>query len=658
LPDHGSGRSEKHDVKKGALFADHAVFLTLVVEGYLSACGFPRLRVKFCYCLICSIFGGQKLRSFFEELRYRNVFRVGIAYVIAGWLIAQVADLAADAFNAPDWFMQMLIVVLLLGLPVALFLAWAYELTPDGLKRAKDLPEDAPKDPRSGHTLNRLTIVSLVIAVTWLSWDKLHDPGDNPDAATTIDKSIAVLPFDDFSPDSDQVWFADGLTEEILNSLARTDDLHVASRTSSFAYRGTTENLSDIAAALGVAHILEGSVRRAGDQLRVTAQLIRASDDKHLWSETYDGGIENSIEIQEQIATDIARALKTAMDPEELARMIGAGTRSVEAWETYLHGLALRNARSESNEWGQAFEIAEVFDEAVAIDPAFIDAHQALVSLWLFQLSPNDISYVQKGPPYAERRARFDAALEASIRHARNEEDRLEAEIQKALVAVRYRDVIRLSEQLVALEPSYWLWSDLLEYYQWTGQRDKAIAAGHAAWARVDIDEADGNFVIYNMRRVDLDQTVEWIDERLARDNLPALFYYQAHRALLDAGLVERAARLIPLFERRSADMDGAVMMKTRQACAEGRVEDAEAEFASIDPDSNTRWLFLKTLGRDDDARELLRPLDTPERLFQLAAFLEYRVFDVREYPRLAAALRADGIERVPVRPQTFTCAR
>ena len=397
---------------------------------------------------------GQQMRGFFEELRYRNVFRVGIAYAVVGWVLAQVADLVVDAFNLPDSFLQMIIIVLLLGFPIALFLAWAFELTPEGVKKAKDLPDDMPKDPRSGRHLNRLTIVTLIIAVAWLGWDKLQGPdGVAEDPAQTVDKSIAVLPFDDFSSDNDQAWFADGLTEEILNSLARTDDLHVASRTSSFAYRGTTENLSDIAAALGVAHILEGSVRRAGDQLRVTAQLIRASDDKHLWSETFDGGIENSIEIQEQIATDIARALETAMDPEELARMIGAGTRSVKAWETYLRGLALQNAAGDSNEWIRLFEAADIFDAAVAIDPAFIDAHQELADLWYVQIDLTNVSYVPQGPPYAERRARFDAALEASIRHARNEEDRLVAEIQKALVAVRYRDVIRLTEQLAALEP-------------------------------------------------------------------------------------------------------------------------------------------------------------------------------------------------------------
>ena len=602
---------------------------------------------------------GQQMRGFFEELRYRNVFRVGIAYAVVGWVLAQVADLVVDAFNLPDSFLQMIIIVLLLGFPIALFLAWAFELTPEGVKKAKDLPDDMPKDPRSGRHLNRLTIVTLIIAVAWLGWDKLQGPdGVAEDPAQTVDKSIAVLPFDDFSSDNDQAWFADGLTEEILNSLARTDDLHVASRTSSFAYRGTTENLSDIAAALGVAHILEGSVRRAGDQLRVTAQLIRASDDKHLWSETFDGGIENSIEIQEQIATDIARALETAMDPEELARMIGAGTRSVKAWETYLRGLALQNAAGDSNEWIRLFEAADIFDAAVAIDPAFIDAHQELADLWYVQIDLTNVSYVPQGPPYAERRARFDAALEASIRHARNEEDRLVAEIQKALVAVRYRDVIRLTEQLAALEPIYWVWANLQEYYGWTGRPDKSIAAGHKAWASVDNNGADGNFTIYNMRRVDLEQTIEWIDERLAQEDVPALFFYQAHRALLDAGQVERASSLIPQFELRSADREGALMMKVRQACAEGRTEDAEAIVAAIEIDSNSRWLFLKTLGRDDEARELLRPLDTPDYLFQLAAYLDYRAFDVSDYPLLQETLQADGIERVPVRPQTFKCQR
>ena len=204
------------------------------------------------------------MRGFFEELRYRNVLRVGAAYVIAGWLLAQVADLAADAFNAPEWFMQMLIVLLLIGLPVVLFLAWIYELTPEGVKKAKDLPADMPKDPRSGKTLNRLTLAALIIAVGWLSWDKFQQPehvARGP--AQSVDKSIAVLPFADFSPDGDHAWFADGLTDEILNALARTRSLRVASRTSSFAYRDTEQD-----AFKGSKCLLTGLAEAAGDSPR------------------------------------------------------------------------------------------------------------------------------------------------------------------------------------------------------------------------------------------------------------------------------------------------------------------------------------------------------------------------------------------------------
>ena len=255
------------------------------------------------------------MRGFFEELRYRNVFRVAVAYVIAGWLIAQVADLAADAFNAPEWFMQMLIVLLLIGLPVALFLAWAYELTPDGVKKAKDLPADAPKDPRSGRQLNRLTLIALIVAVAWLDWDKYQGADEAPaKTPVTTDKSIAVLPFADFSPDADHAWFADGLTDEILNALARTRSLRVASRTSSFAYRDTAKDATTIAGELDVAHILEGSVRRAGDRIRVTAQLIDALTDRHLWSQTYDRPltVENLFEIQDDVANSIFEARREA----------------------------------------------------------------------------------------------------------------------------------------------------------------------------------------------------------------------------------------------------------------------------------------------------------------------------------------------------------
>lgn len=600
------------------------------------------------------------MRGFIDELRHRNVFRVGIAYVIAGWLIAQVSDLAADAFGAPAWFMQMLIILLLIGLPIALFLAWAYELTPDGVKKAKDLPANMPKDPRSGRVLNRLTIVALIVAVAWLGWDKLQQPVSAPVAEiTAVDKSVAVLPFDDFSPGGDQAWFADGLTEEILNSLARTTDLHVASRTSSFGYRGTTENLSSIAATLGVAHILEGSVRRAGDQLRVTAQLIRASDDKHLWSETFDGTVENSIAIQEKIAVEIAKALQTAMDPEELARMVAAGTRSVEAWELYLRALTAEHEAKGRVDGSAMFAVADTLDAALAIDPTFVDAYLQLVDLWYYQLDITNTTHADQGPPYAERRARFDAALAAAIRYARNETERTRAEMRKAQFEVRINDQIRLTERLTVLTPDDGeAWTALLELYQTTGQIEKAIEAGRRAIEAPRQPGESPGALIYNLRRVDLDATIRFIDTMLAEDVSEPNFYYQAQRALLDAGQTERAASMIDTYRLRSIDQQGIMMMRLRQACAEGRTGDADKVFEDVEPDRASQWLFLETLARHEEAREFLRQYDTPEYLFILAGFLDYRAFDPRDYPLLWKTLQSQGIKRAPVRPQTFTCKR
>jgi TolB-like protein len=606
------------------------------------------------------------MRGFIEELRYRNVFRVAIAYVVAGWLVAQVVDLAADAFNAPDWVMQMLIVLLLIGLPVALFLAWAYELTPDGVKKAKDLPEDAPKDPRSGRILNRITLVALVVAVAWLGWDKLQRdevaPVTEAMSATSVEKSVAVLPFADFSPDGDHGWFADGLTEEILNSLTRVSDLEVASRTSSFNFRGSTEDIPAIAAQLGVAHILEGSVRRSGDQLRITAQLIRATDDKHLWSENFDGTIDNSIAIQEEIATQIARALQTAMDPDELARMIAAGTRSVEAWEIYLRALALQADMYARVDSSMVFNTADTFAAAVAIDPAFVDAHDALANLWFLQLDVTTTAHNPDGPPYAERRARFDAAVDATIRHARTEVDRLSAEFRKAAMEVRLTDQVRIAERILELDPdNLSAQRNLLELYQLSGRRDEARQLALALWKQpdeLDAPDSPAATVIFEMRRLDIDEAVRLAEEGLADPKVTTIFYYQAHRAFLDAGLTERAAELVDAYMLRSADEDGIPIVQIRQACAEGRVADADALFDQSTPEANSRWLMLKTLGRHDEAREELRRYETPEYLFILAGFLDYRTFEPRDYPLLWRTMQAQGIDRPPARAQTFECKR
>jgi TolB-like protein len=596
------------------------------------------------------------MRGFIEELSHRNVIRVGVAYVIAGWVIAQIADLAADAFNAPDWFMQMLIILLLLGLPVALFLAWAYELTPDGMKKAHEVPADAPKDPRAGRVLNRMIMATLIIAVAGLTWERFS-PHDSSAPEFVTDKSIAVLPFDDFSPGGDHAWFADGLTEEILNSLARTPDLQVASRTSSFAYRGAAKDIPAIARALNVAHVLEGSVRRAGNRLRVTAQLIHAADDKHLWSETFDGSIEDSIAIQEKMAFAIAAALQTAMNPEELARMVAAGTRSVAAWETYLRGMALDHEVSSQMDATKVFDVIALFDRAVELDPAFADAHLMLADMWETQIQPTSTLYVPSDLPLAERRARFDDAIRAAIKYARSEATRMEAEMRAADFDVRLMDQIELAGQMAALQPERrqgWAWLQYL--YMLIGEYDKSREAGLKAWAAEPEPGTSQAAIVQTMHRVDLAAAVAMVDEVFKDPNPAPRDIYQSHRVLLAAGETERAAGLVDTYIRQTDDLEGKILVQVRQACAEGRDADAHELFTAIDPDSNSRWLFLKTLGRDDEARELLRPLDTPETVFILAGYISYLSFEARDYPLLWKTLTAQGIDRPPARPMVYRC--
>ncbi len=306
----------------------------------------------------------------FQELQRRNVIRVAVAYIVVGWLVAQVADLAADAFDAPSWVMRMLIVVLLLGLPVALFLAWVFELTPEGVKKATDLPANTPKDPRAGRRLNIVIIATLVILVGWLGWEKIQVPEIVPVAETvTTEHSIAVLPFSDLSAEGDQVHFSEGIAEEILNLLVAVDGLNVTSRTSSFQFRNRDIGVPEIAAQLKVRYVLEGSVRKAGDTIRVTGQLIDATKDIHLWSQTFDRPLTaaNLFAIQDEISSAIVKALGETLGVNKTVAA-KAVTDDVDAYALYLEARPLFHDR-------RALARAEkLLARAVELDPNFAKA--------------------------------------------------------------------------------------------------------------------------------------------------------------------------------------------------------------------------------------------------------------------------------------------
>ena len=612
--------------------------------------------------------------SLFIELKRRNVFRVGAAYVVIGWLLLQAADILLDNFGAPDWVFKSFAALLILGLPLALFLAWAFELTPDGVKRAEDVEASEAGTPRTGKRVDRLIVVGLVAVIAilvaerfWSPGDAEEEPGmtaDAPAAETEpvnapdapVEKSIAVLPFADFSPGADQAWFADGLAEEILNALARTPDLKVASRTATFAFRDTSQSPAEIGAALKVAHILEGSVRRATDQIRVTAQLIRTSDGYHVWSENFDGSIEDAIAIQEQIAFQIARALKTAMDPDALAEMLASGTRSVEAWEAFLKSQALVDDASLEFEPDEIESILASALRATELDPGFSRAHGFIANFWLNQITPVSAFYAATELAQAEMRNRFEKHIEDAIRTAGSEAERLGYQADRSWVRVLYAERVAYLRQAVALRPEQadihvQLGRALIEVGEYAEARDTLVKA--AALGRGTAPELVAVYQL--LHRVDVAAALALSDRALEADAGSLQVLYQSHRVLLYAEQLDRAAAVARAYVLRDANSEWSHMLQVRQACAEGRRDDADAIYALFNGDS-IRWLMLKTLGRHAEAREFLRPLDTPERLYALSTFLAYPFFDPHDYPLLADTLARQGIQRPPPTRIPFAC--
>ena len=330
--------------------------------------------------------------NLFKELKRRNVFRVGIAYTVATWLLIQVTDIIFPRIGLPDSAVTLVIALLVIGFIPALILAWAFEMTPEGIKREKDIDREKSITPATGRKLDRAIIGILTIALAYFVFDKFNTQGPAPQTvetttleasssaepteqkATTV-QSVAVLPFTAMSSGEDDGYFADGLTEEILNSLARLPELLVTARTSSFHFKDKNMPVPEIAAALGVENVVEGSVRRSGERVRITAQLIRAEDGFHLWSNTYDRTLEDVFAVQEDIADNIAATLDVVLSEEKRQRMHSSGIKDVEAFIAYQKGMeAFARAHSTSNPVDVLAEANRWFDQALAIAPNISNA--------------------------------------------------------------------------------------------------------------------------------------------------------------------------------------------------------------------------------------------------------------------------------------------
>lgn len=325
--------------------------------------------------------------DFFSELKRRNVFRVGAVYLAVSWLLTQIAGSLESAIGLPGWFDGMVVALLALGFPVAILLAWAFELTPDGLKRTAEVAAGDSIATKTGRRLDYVLLGAAALAIVVVAADRLAPRKDAPTAvasgsapagAVLDDKSIAVLPFVDLSPEGDQEYFADGLSEELLNVLAQSQDLRVAGRTSSFAYKGRNVDLREIGEALGVAHILEGSVRKSGQRIRVTAQLIKASDGYHIFSDSYDRNLADIFAVQDDIAGKIGETLMARLSGDTAQETAPA---ALEAYDLYL----LARQRIYTRESAPMHEADELLDRALAIDPDYAPAlaQKAILSLLL-----------------------------------------------------------------------------------------------------------------------------------------------------------------------------------------------------------------------------------------------------------------------------------
>jgi TolB-like protein len=344
-------------------------------------------------------------KNFFAELKRRNVYKVAIAYAVVAWLLMQVASQIFPLFEIPNWAVRLVVLLLIIGFPVALILAWAFELTPQGLKRT-EFADELPK--KSPHSRAWIYVVVIAGAIS-VSLFFLGRYTSSKQGAELPAKSIAVLPFVNMSSDRENEYFVDGLTEEILNRIAQINELKVPGRTSCFAFKDKNADLRQVGLSLGVAHILEGSVRKSGDRLRITAELVRTLDGYNLWSQSFDRKLDDVFAIQEEIARSIAEALSVQLKVASVGQA-ERPTQDMRAYDDYLKARTLITQRSPTN-MRSAIPLLEA---AVQRDPAFAKAWAALAQAHAFAsyYLPIDTTESLQN---AENAARKALALDASL---------------------------------------------------------------------------------------------------------------------------------------------------------------------------------------------------------------------------------------------------
>jgi TolB-like protein/Tfp pilus assembly protein PilF len=582
-------------------------------------------------------------RNFFAELKRRNVYKVAVAYLVVAWLVIQASSILLPTFDAPSWAMKVIVLVLVLGFPAALSLSWAFEITPEGIKLESEVSANDSITRKTGRKIVAITTVLAVIAAGLFVFQLLRTrstSSESPAPQAIAAKSIAVLPFDNLSRDPDNAYFCEGVQDEILTRLAKVADLKVISRTSTQHFKSAPENLPEIAKKLGVMHILEGSVQKAGDRVRVNVQLINAMNDAHLWADTFDRQLIDIFGVESEIAKTIAETLQAKITGSEKSSIAKVPTANPEAYELYLKGRFFWNKRSGVD----LRKAIDYFNQAIAKDPNYALAYTGLADSHM--LLPNyDYSGTSARESIAPARAAITKALE------------LDNSLAEAHASLGLLDTLELHldravgdfERAIELKPNYatahhWLMLGHLSL----GHFDAAIAEGKRA---LELDplsviiNADYAWTYSCARRFDeaeacVRKTLE-IDPRffLAHYYLGAILQLRGH-------LKEAIPELQKSVELNNDSYSLAVL---GQAYARnGQKAEAQKVLARMNEEAKARYISpyawaVIYLGLGDKERalsELERSLETGDTNYLFVVKVDPLLDDLRGNPRFEALVQ------------------
>lgn len=576
-------------------------------------------------------------QSFFAELRRRNVYKVAAAYIVAGWALSQGIAQVFPVFDVPNWAIRALVMLIIAGLPVALVLAWMFEITPQGIKRtatADALPaSERPK--KYGWIYVVIIGVAFSMGLFFLGRYTAGTPRHSDTARATPAKSIAVLPFDNLSRDPDNAYFTEGVQDEILTRLAKISDLKVISRTSTQNFKSAPENLGDIAKQLGVSNVLEGSVQRVADQVRVNVQLINAVTDEHLWADTYDRKLTDIFGVESEIAQNVAQALQAKLTGSEKSLIAKKPTENQEAYELYLKGRFFWNKRTGVD----LRKAIEYFQEAIAKDRNYALAYAGVADSYL--LLPNyggdsTQESITQARPALKKALELDDSL-AEAHASAGLLDTLELRLERALGDF---------ERAIQLNPNYatahhWLALGHMSL----GHFDPAIAEGKRA---LELDplsriiNADFGWIYLNARRYD--EAEAQVRKTLEIDANFFLAHFYLGIVLQVKG---RVAQAIPEFQKAFDLNDDlyALAMLANAYARNGQREEADKVLAQLNKEAKSRHVApyawaVAYLGLGEKERalaELERAYETHDTNYLFVIKTDPLLDDLRGEPRFEA---------------------